>query len=455
VVCAALVLAACWGDDESGSTFDDAQNCVLPADGARVAIGPVDVTVYEGQPAEFRVVALGRDPLVYDWARADVASRDFHYLRDENASTLVLPSVSLNDNGSRFIVKVDNDCVEFSDISEEATLTVRPALEITQHPQSITVASGQPANFTVKAGGIPPLSYKWQRRDAAGNILGLPSANAPSLTLPATVLAESGDRFWVEVTNSASPPATESSEEAVLTVQEPLSVLSASVSPELPAGVPAYPTGLTSFILAELGRPDARLRVSCLRPGPLLCEPSVFDTSPPFGEPLLAEVTLPRTMLADTFHFGLRATLGDDVSEERVLSLELKPGTGVLRCEQTSNGAPGDLELRTIGLQLQTAGGDPIANADYQVHNRATTGRGWADFRTVMGKGSAILTGSPAVIAVNVSFQAIAVERGGNTPPRWAGREWVLNEPPIGSTRGCQPCSNARGGTCRIIPLEQ
>ena len=35
--------------------------------------------------------------------------------------------------------------------------------EITQHPQSRTVAVGQPATFTVAASGRRPLSFQWQR----------------------------------------------------------------------------------------------------------------------------------------------------------------------------------------------------------------------------------------------------------------------------------------------------
>jgi len=78
---------------------------------------------------------------------------------------------------------------------------------ITAHPSNITVTAGQPATFTVIAHGSPPLSYQWQKNDAA-----IAGATSASYRIAATASSDDGSRFKVVVNNSAgsvaSNPAT-------------------------------------------------------------------------------------------------------------------------------------------------------------------------------------------------------------------------------------------------------
>ncbi|MGH9943264.1 MAG: PQQ-dependent sugar dehydrogenase [Pyrinomonadaceae bacterium] len=71
------------------------------------------------------------------------------------------------------------------------------APSITQHPQGMTVAVGEPATFTVGAEGSTPLSYQWQRNNAD-----IPGANASSYTLASAQAADSGAQFRCRVTNA-------------------------------------------------------------------------------------------------------------------------------------------------------------------------------------------------------------------------------------------------------------
>jgi glucose/arabinose dehydrogenase len=68
---------------------------------------------------------------------------------------------------------------------------------IGQHPQSQTVAEGQPVTFNVSATGATPFQYQWQRNNAD-----IPNANSDSYTIPSASLADSGAQFRCIVTNA-------------------------------------------------------------------------------------------------------------------------------------------------------------------------------------------------------------------------------------------------------------
>ncbi len=90
------------------------------------------------------------------------------------------------------------------------TPTPANAPVITQQPQSIAVAAGATATFSVIALGTQPLSYRWQRGgvDIAG-------ATASAYTSPAVTAADDGAAFRVIISNAAG---SVTSQAAVLTV---------------------------------------------------------------------------------------------------------------------------------------------------------------------------------------------------------------------------------------------
>jgi len=86
-------------------------------------------------------------------------------------------------------------------------------LAISLQPQSVTVAPGTTATFSVTAtGGTTPHKYQWMRNGA--DIAGATS-NSYSLTAQNS---DNGAAFRVKVTDSATPPATVTSNAATLTV---------------------------------------------------------------------------------------------------------------------------------------------------------------------------------------------------------------------------------------------
>ena len=196
---------------------------------------PASVAVSAGQPAIFSVSASGTQPLTYQWLRggANIAGA--------TSASYSLSATALTDNGAQFGVTVSNAGGDVS--SSIATLTVNViAPLITAQPASVTVSAGQPATFSVAAGGSLPLSYQWQR--GGSNIAG---AAAASYTLPNTALTDSGAQFDVVVTN-AGGAATSSM--ATLTVN---AVAPAIVSQPQPQSVAAG--SAATFSVGATGTP--------------------------------------------------------------------------------------------------------------------------------------------------------------------------------------------------------
>lgn len=101
-----------------------------------------------------------------------------------------------------------------------ATLNVRAAARIAQHPSGVTVDPGQTASFSVTATGQAPLTYQWQRSTDGGSTwTDLTGQTGASLTVEGATAEMDGHRFQVRVNNVVGVPAT--SEAAVLTVRQP------------------------------------------------------------------------------------------------------------------------------------------------------------------------------------------------------------------------------------------
>lgn len=99
--------------------------------------------------------------------------------------------------------------------SSIATLTITVidpvVLAITTQPANQTVLAGQTATFTVVATGAGTLTYQWLLGGVA-----IPGATSASYTTPATVLADNGGSFTVQVADATTASIT--STPAILTV---------------------------------------------------------------------------------------------------------------------------------------------------------------------------------------------------------------------------------------------
>src|SRR5712692_2809269 len=184
---------------------------------------PSNQTVMQGQPATFTVAASGSTPLSYQWQRNQVN------ISGANASSYIIASTTLSDNGAKFRCVVSNAFGNAT--SNEATLTVNAPPNINTNPVDQTVMQGQPATFTVAASGSTPLSYQWQR-----NQVNISGANASSYMIAATAFADNGARFRCVVSNAFG---NATSNEATLTVNAPPNINTNLVDQTVMQGQPA------------------------------------------------------------------------------------------------------------------------------------------------------------------------------------------------------------------------
>ena len=153
--------------------------------------------------ASFSVSLCGTPPFTYQW-QFNSAN-----LGGATNATLNLSALTVAHAGD-YRVLVANAAGSVTSLV--ATLIVQSPPFITAHPQSVTVVSNQSANFSVSAGGTPPLTYQWQFN--GGN---LPNATNSTLLLGNVTPGQAGN-YRAQVGNTAG--ATFSSN-ALLTVQVP------------------------------------------------------------------------------------------------------------------------------------------------------------------------------------------------------------------------------------------
>ncbi len=174
---------------------------------------PADVAVVEPATASFTVSALGAPPFFYQWQRSDDGGATFTAIvgATSNSYTTGATSVAV-DNGDRYRVIVSN--IEGASTSTAALLTVTTTVTpptITTQPQSVTVATGANASFSVVATGTN-LVYQWQKNGAA--IAGQTNA---SLNLT-NVQAADAASYTVVVSNLVNGNAVNSVTSSVATL---------------------------------------------------------------------------------------------------------------------------------------------------------------------------------------------------------------------------------------------
>jgi len=167
-----------------------------------VTTPPQSLTVTNGNPATFTVVATGSAPLSYQWRLAGTN------LLDKTNSTLTIASAQPADAGD-YSVRVSN--AVGAEVSPSATLTVLVPPAITAQPQSRTNLAGSTATFSVTATGSAPLAYQWFFQGSTA----LPGATNATLVLT-NVLTNNAGAYQVRVTNSAGLVTSSSASLTVL-----------------------------------------------------------------------------------------------------------------------------------------------------------------------------------------------------------------------------------------------
>lgn len=166
---------------------------------------PKDQQVITTQTATFQVVAVGKQPLRFQWQHDGVN------IGAATNATLVIRNVTVADGGA-YTVTVLN---AFGSTSATAILTaVETPPFITSQPQDQTTICGETATFQVTANGSAPLRYQWQFEGTP-----LAGATKAKLTL-ASVSGEQAGFYQVVVTN-AFGSVTSAPARLTITVEPP------------------------------------------------------------------------------------------------------------------------------------------------------------------------------------------------------------------------------------------
>jgi hypothetical protein len=202
-----LVLAACGGSADAPPP---------PESVPTVLTQPADQSVVAGSAATFNVSANGAAPLSYQWAGSPDGIT-FTDIAGATSTSYNTGATTLAQSGTRYRVVVSNSLGSTTSSAARLTVTslvVAPAI-ITQ-PADQTVTAPATATFNVTVTGTTP-SYQWQLSIDGGvsfnPVVGGP--DAPSLAITNTVVAQSGQRYRVTVSNSAGSVTSSS---ALLTV---------------------------------------------------------------------------------------------------------------------------------------------------------------------------------------------------------------------------------------------
>ncbi len=157
----------CIIKDKYGNTAVSEAAVLNVVSGASVKIKsqPENVFAFEGTTSEFTVKTTG-DGLTYQWQFKDSTAKDWTNAEELNGydtDTLQVNAETAYDGYEfRCIVK---DKYDNTEITEPAELTVLYVVKIEAQPESVSVARGATAEFTVEATG-DGLTYQWQVKRA-------------------------------------------------------------------------------------------------------------------------------------------------------------------------------------------------------------------------------------------------------------------------------------------------
>jgi hypothetical protein len=175
----------------------------LPAGLPTITSHPQNRIAPTNGATSFSVSVCGTPPFTYQW------QFNSGNLGGATNATLNLAALTVANAGDYRVIVAN---AAGSITSQVAVLIVQTPPFIISHPLSITVISNQSANFSVSAGGEPPLAYQWQFN--GGNI---PGATNSSLFLTNVIPAQAGN-YRAQVLNTAGSAF---SSNATLTVQVP------------------------------------------------------------------------------------------------------------------------------------------------------------------------------------------------------------------------------------------
>lgn len=200
----------CIVSGNCGSVTSNAATLTL-ATKPSITTQPTGVTVCEGMPATFSIVATG-NALKYQWERMLNGDSNWVPITGYNSSSFTLPSVTTGTCQYRCIVS--NGCGS-SVTSNSATLWVNSKPAIAVQPQSISAAPNVTVMFGLKANGTA-LNYQWQQSTDQSTWSNIAGATGSSFN------AASVSSYYRCIVGGSCAPTVTSSIARVTTATNPL-----------------------------------------------------------------------------------------------------------------------------------------------------------------------------------------------------------------------------------------
>lgn len=184
------------------------------------------IYVKTGSSGKMKVVASGTAKLIYKWYQGE--SGDTSMPVGKSTSSFTSPALTAN---ASYWVNVSNAIHPNGENSPTFSVIAGAPATIVSQPLSTTVETGQPAQLSVIATGVEPITYQWYQ-GPVGNVTLPVGENSPTFTTPAL---NTNTSYWVKVTN---PLQTKGIRSALATV----TVVAPAAAPvAAPSAIPAAP----------------------------------------------------------------------------------------------------------------------------------------------------------------------------------------------------------------------
>ncbi|MEO6669877.1 MAG: reprolysin-like metallopeptidase [Ferruginibacter sp.] len=195
---------------------------ILPGAPPSISSQPVATSVCSGDNAVFNVVSPDAG-VTYQW-QVNTGTGGFSDIPGATAATYSFITSQAN-SGNQYHVIISYQCGSVT--SDDVSLTVNTAANITTQPASFTACENDSHMFSVVASGTG-ISYQWQVSVASGPFTDIAGETNATLNLAAITNGMNGNQYQVVISSTGSAcPAPGVSNTVTLTVN-PLPVLTAA-----------------------------------------------------------------------------------------------------------------------------------------------------------------------------------------------------------------------------------
>lgn len=186
---------------------------------ASITTQPANVAACSGNNANITVVASGTG-VSYQWQISTNGGAGFTDIPGATSAALVLTSVTNNMNGYQYHVVVTGTACPSTVTSNNVTLSVTTAANISSQPVNQTVCAGSAVSFVASATGV---SYQWQvSTDGGTTYTDISGATTSTLSLPSVSASMNNNLYRLAVTSCGPDPIYTNA--ASLSVNSPASI---------------------------------------------------------------------------------------------------------------------------------------------------------------------------------------------------------------------------------------